>query len=180
MDITLHIAGISEAESMLTSPFCNLTDVVSINSREICPPNGLQTIPHVLHLRFDDSVSLADPDAPQPAHIECLIRFYEDILKRAKTGERISLLCHCFGGISRSSAEAFIFEYMCRVPPANPKDGAEAAMVKVATIRPRCTPNLLMLAQADQILNANWELWKSADCYIESLRYCSYGSIYIQ
>jgi len=96
-----------------------------------------------LHLAFHDIAEaregLVPPDA---AMIADLLAFAE-----GWTGAR-PLLLHCYAGVSRSTAAAFILA--CRVSPQ--RDETELAKT-LRTLSPSATPNPLMVALADAALN---------------------------
>ena len=109
----------------------------------------------------DHVLSLISPDAPAPvvAGPRTLLRFndiaeereglvapsaamIEAILGLAGTP---TLLIHCFAGVSRSTAAAYIL--------ACAQGGDEQVLAaKLRALCPEATPNLLMVAQADTIL----------------------------
>lgn len=95
-----------------------------------------------LHLAFHD---IAEPReglvAPQAAMIDSLLAFAD-----AWNGAS-PLLLHCYAGVSRSTAAAFILA--CRLAP----DRDEAALARdLRSSSPSATPNPLMVALADAAL----------------------------
>ena len=95
-----------------------------------------------LTLRANDIVN-ATPGliAPDPILIQSILDF-ADIWQR-----RAPMLIHCLAGISRSTAAAYIL-----VCAATPPGAEDAIAVKLRTASPTATPNLLMVALADDIL----------------------------
>ena len=95
----------------------------------------------VLTLRFHD-IAVATPDliAPDRMAIERLIGFSRDW--RPDT----PMLIHCFAGISRSSAAAFIMA--CEKKPGHEYNIARELRQRA----PFATPNRLMVAIADDVL----------------------------
>lgn len=93
-------------------------------------------------LRFNDIV------APRPGLItpnEAMIRTIIDL--GAALPKNATLLVHCFAGVSRSPAAA----YVLACAAARPGDEFELAR-RLRAASPRATPNALMVALADQML----------------------------
>ena len=95
----------------------------------------------ILALRFHD-IAEADPSlvAPDAAMIEALVAF-----SRAWCAET-PLLIHCWAGVSRSSAAAYIVA--CEKNPGR-EDAIAAELRRRA---PFATPNRLMVSLADELL----------------------------
>ncbi len=114
-----------------------------------------QPVDHVLSLTSPDA-ELAPIAAPRT-----VLRFNDIVEPRpglvAPDGEIIAailalrghatLLIHCFAGVSRSTAAAYILACASR-PPG--EEGALAAFLRAAC--PEATPNALMIALADEVL----------------------------
>lgn len=114
--------------------------VVSLLSPSAEPPS----LPGVEHLRltFHD---IAEPRpgliAPSPAIVANLLAF-----ARGWNGER-PLLLHCYAGVSRSTAAAFILA--CALRP----DVDEAVLAGVLRmLSPSATPNPMLIALGDEAL----------------------------
>jgi predicted protein tyrosine phosphatase len=118
-----HIATLISAETVVARP-----DTVD-------PENHL-------YLGFNDIVApQAGMVAPAPAHVESLIAFV-----RAWDRQR-PLVIHCYAGVSRSTAAAFIA--LCALDPQ--ADEAELAR-EIRRRSPSATPNLRMVSFADTLL----------------------------
>jgi predicted protein tyrosine phosphatase len=119
------------------------SDVLSLLSPDSEPPD-LSDIaePHRRLLRFHDVNAPHEAYiAPDPSHIEDILAF-----SRSCSG-RDPLLVHCFAGISRSTAAAYII--------ACDRAGAGSERILARRLRATtstATPNPLMIAHADQIL----------------------------
>lgn len=115
-----------------------------------------------LHLAFHD-IAEPRPDliAPSADSIAALLAFAE-----GWTGER-PLLLHCYAGVSRSTAAAFILA--CARRPD--RDEAELAQA-LRRLSPSATPNRLMVALADTALGRDGRMsaaieaiGRGADCF---------------
>lgn len=104
--------------------------------------------PHAMTLRFDDTSDPSDSRAPTDQHVSNIAEFAGAV----GAGERLLILCT--GGYGRSSAAAIISRALI---------GADATEAVQATFadRPRMTPNRLMIARADALLDMHGSLWSS-------------------
>jgi predicted protein tyrosine phosphatase len=96
-----------------------------------------------LYLGIDDIIEPMDGMVtPAEAHVETLLGFVE-------TWDRTRpLVVHCYAGISRSTAAAFIS--LCAVKPER-EEMEIAARLRAAA--PFATPNALLVTLADQLLD---------------------------
>ena len=111
-------------------------------------PTGFQRLaPYHLELRFND---IAEPRdgliEPSAEHIHSIIEFGRS--SRAQG----PLLIHCWAGVSRSPAAAFIIAF----DRARPSPAQLAARLRF--VAPYCTPNPRMIALADEALGAHGDL----------------------
>ena len=98
---------------------------------------------HRLDLRFNDiAVPHEGLVAPSMEHVEALLAFAE-----GWTGAR-PLLIHCWAGVSRSTAAAYVIA-CARTAPG--REAAWAARLRDAA--PTATPNPLIVALADRLLD---------------------------
>ncbi|WP_312128298.1 hypothetical protein [Brevundimonas sp.] len=141
---------------------CPLHDVEAI-VRVRCPshilslispsaePTGFQRLaPYHLELRFND---IAEPRdgliEPRPKHIQSIIEFGRSSRTQGP------LLIHCWAGVSRSPAAAFIIA--CDRERPSPKHLA----ARLRSSAPYCTPNTRMIALADEALDAQGDLFSA-------------------
>jgi len=98
-----------------------------------------------LNLRFNDiSAPMDGLTAPTAETVRAILAF-GDAWKTAATGA--PLLAHCFAGISRSTAAAYILACAFSAP------GREQALARgLRAASPTATPNSLMIAFADSAL----------------------------
>lgn len=142
------------AEMIHVSPLNGLRDVAarlgSFDMLTMLSPgsavgatDGLNPARH-LHLAFHDIVE-AQPDLviPDRAGVEAILDF-----ERSWTGVR-PMLIHCWAGISRSSAAAYIMACDCN--PGSEHDLAGELRRRA----PFATPNRLMVALADDLMERN-------------------------
>lgn len=108
------------------------------------PPPVLPGIDDSNHLKlmFHDITAKRDGlEPPLPDHVERLLGFVEAWPRDAP------LLIHCYAGISRSTAAAYIT--WCALRPD--LDEAQLAQ-RLRTASPSATPNALMVSYADKLL----------------------------
>lgn len=132
---------------------CALEDMAEVARRH--PPDGVvsllsrdQTAPPViggppqLALRFHD---IAAPREGLTAPDACAVTRLLEFGAARRAGE--TLLVHCWLGISRSPAAAFILA--CAAAPATPEEEIAWALRRAA---PAATPNPLLVSLADPLL----------------------------
>lgn len=107
---------------------------------------------HRLDLRFND---IAAPReglvAPSLEHVEALLTF-----SKGWSGAR-PLLIHCWAGVSRSTAAAYV------VACARTAPGREAAWAaRLRDAAPTATPNPLIVAHADRLLDRDGAMIRAA------------------
>jgi len=124
--------------------------ILSLVSPSVEPTGFQRLAPYHLELRFND---IAEPREglidPTPEHIQSIIEFGRS------SREQGSLLIHCWAGVSRSPAAAFIIAF----DRARPSPAQLAARLR--STAPYCTPNPRMIALADGILDMQGELVRS-------------------
>jgi predicted protein tyrosine phosphatase len=104
-----------------------------------------------LRLRFQDIADQAGgPDPPTAEHIESIITF-----ARGWDRER-PMVIHCFAGISRSTAAAYIS--LCAL---RPEEDERAIAARLRASSEMATPNRLMVGLADRILGRKGRMIES-------------------
>lgn len=128
--------------------------VVTLLSPEhmIETPAGFEPARH-LRLGMND---VGDPalgtDPPTAGHIRTLLEFAQDWDGKAP------LVVHCWAGVSRSTAAAFIL--MCE----RQSPGRERALASALRLRaPHASPNRLMVRFADAVLNRNGRMVEAVE-----------------
>lgn len=108
-----------------------------------------------LHLQVpihDIVEDIGDWRAPDLTHAENVIRFVEP-------WDRVQpLLIHCWAGISRSTASAFITACV-----HNPKADEEEIALAIRAASPTASPNRKLVAHADAILGRNGRMSRAVE-----------------
>jgi predicted protein tyrosine phosphatase len=139
---TIYVAPLSLVETTVTE--ANVSHLVTLINGEtpIATPPGI--VPD-RHLRL----AMNDICEPQPGLVLPCEGHVADLIGFAREWDRQApLLIHCWAGISRSTAAAFIS--LCALNPA----GAEHELAR--TLRrasPTAYPNRLLVALADEVLS---------------------------
>jgi predicted protein tyrosine phosphatase len=102
---------------------------------EIAPENHLWLQVH------DISEPLEGFVLPQPEHVEQLITFVQ------RWPRETALVVHCYAGVSRSSAAAFVA--VCALNPESDERAIAAALRRAS---PTASPNIRIVTIADQLL----------------------------
>ena len=117
--------------------------VVSLLAREanlsrpalVAPENHLWLQLHDISAPLDGYV------APQTEHVEQLIAFVR------RWPRETPLVMHCYAGVSRSAAAAFVS--VCALSPASDEHAVATALRRAS---PTATPNIRIVTLADQLL----------------------------
>jgi predicted protein tyrosine phosphatase len=107
-------------------------------------PSGIAADEHLVVILSDIVTELEGHTLPAKSHVEKLLAF---VRRWDQTGP---LLIHCWAGVSRSTAAAFIAA--CALRPH--RDEAEIAQA-VRANSPTATPNARLVAVADAMLGRN-------------------------
>ncbi len=140
----LHVCPLSRLDDTIASS--GASHAVTLLS----PEQELPVLPtflsaHRLILRFNDIAE------PMPGYIAPSVEHVEALLDFARSWNRVKpLLFHCYAGISRSTAAA----YICACA-SMPQRAEEEIASELRTASPSATPNPRMIALADNILNRN-------------------------
>jgi predicted protein tyrosine phosphatase len=118
-----HVVSLLSSEASLTRP------------ESIAPENHLWLQLHDISEPQDGFV------LPQPEHVEQLVAFVQRWPREAP------LIIHCFAGVSRSSAAAFVS--VCALNPASDERSIAAALRRAS---PTATPNVRIVTIADHLL----------------------------
>jgi predicted protein tyrosine phosphatase len=117
--------------------------VVSLLARDanLIRPTMIAPENHLWLQLHDISAPLDGYVAPQTEHVEQLIAFAQRWPRDA------ALVMHCYAGVSRSSAAAFVS--VCALSPASDERDIAAALRRAS---PTATPNMRIVAIADHLL----------------------------
>ncbi|MCA3559406.1 MAG: tyrosine protein phosphatase [Aestuariivirga sp.] len=115
-------------------------------------PQGIAPERH-LKLYFHDIVQPMDGHVPpRAADAGRLIAFFQD------WDRKDPMLVHCWAGISRSTAAAFIALCMFR-----PQADEEELAFELRAASPSATPNRLIVSLADEVLGRNGRMVKAVE-----------------
>jgi predicted protein tyrosine phosphatase len=113
---------------------------------EIAPENHLWLQVH------DISEPLEGFVLPQPEHVEQLIEFVR------RWPRDTALVVHCYAGVSRSSAAAFVA--LCALNPAGDERAIAAALRRAS---PTASPNIRIVTIADQLLSRDGRMIRAIE-----------------
>jgi len=114
------------------------------NGTPVRRPAGIAAEAHLVVVLSDIVTELEGHTLPAKSHVETLLAFVR------RWDQAAPLLMHCFAGVSRSTAAAFIAACALR-PHRNEAEIAQA----VRTNSPTATPNARLVAIADAMLGRN-------------------------
>lgn len=123
--------------------------LVSVLNAHLIPPTPPDIAPeNHLKLAMSEYVEVKPGERhPQLAQLEDLLAF-----ARSWDGQR-PMLIHCFSGLNRSPAAAFIIQ--CALSPAEP---ATLIAHRLRVASETAAPNRMMIALADQLLGRNGDM----------------------
>lgn len=148
----IHVCPLSELEPVILRHRCS--HVVTLINMEtmISTPDGIQPDNHLKLAMNDIAQEREGFTAPNENHVEELIGF-------ARRWERSApMVIHCWAGISRSTAAAFVS--MCALNP----DMDELAIARrLRKASPTATPNARIVALGDRLLGRRGRMIKALD-----------------
>jgi predicted protein tyrosine phosphatase len=142
----IHVCSLSRLHDTVAAT--GARHVVSLlgNQDNLTLPPGIARSDH-LWLQFHDVEPRDGHIHPAGEHIERLIGF-------VKRWERASpMVIHCYAGISRSTAAAFVA--VCTLNPAGIEGGIARALRRAS---PTATPNIRIVALADDMLGRRGQM----------------------
>jgi predicted protein tyrosine phosphatase len=148
----IHVCSLSRvAETVAGSGASHLVSLIN-DGTPVARPASIAPDRH-LFLGFNDIVAPVDGmTAPGPAHIERLLDFL------AAWDRNAPLVVHCFAGISRSTAGAFIA--LCAL---SPDEDERLLAQRLRQASPIATPNQLMVRLADGVLGRKGRMVTAID-----------------
>jgi len=128
--------------------------VVSLLAREdnLARPAAIAPENHLWLQLHDISAPLDGYVTPESRHVERLIAFVR------RWPRDTPLVVHCYAGVSRSTAAAFVS--VCALSPARNEDAVAAALRRAS---PTATPNIRIIALADQLLERNGRMVRAVE-----------------
>ncbi len=146
----LHVCPLSRLEDTLSS--ASPSHVLSLVSpgTEVNLPAKTKPAHHLV-LKFNDIAQARDGLlAPNRTHVERMLDFSRDVAHKG------SLLVHCWAGVSRSTAAAYVIA--CSTLPNTDERALAQHLRKVS---PVATPNPLLISLADTLLHRNGRMIQS-------------------
>jgi predicted protein tyrosine phosphatase len=104
-------------------------------------PASIEMDKHLMLMMDDISFEIEGYTAPADAHVTELVRFL------CGWDRRTPLVMHCFAGISRSTAGAYVA--ICALNPRRDESAVASALRRAS---PTATPNARIVALADRLL----------------------------
>ncbi len=159
---SLHVCSLARLEEVAASSGARrLISLLSPLGVKASRPPGIAPADHLV-VGVSDIVEPKDGFThPEERHVLDILRFFKDWDRTAP------LLIHCYAGVSRSTAAAFIG--LCLLMPEQPEQ-ALAARLRQAS--PTATPNLRLVELADGLLHRSGRMvdavrgiGRGADCF---------------
>lgn len=141
----IAICGVREVPEFANTPFHHIISIRDY-SQSLPDIRGFKNEFTLHAFLFDDTGDVRNQRAPQEQNIQRLLNVY------ATTRADQNILFHCFAGVSRSTAAAFIWLVYHGV------SYADAYQMIVAARGPFVCPNQLMVKHADQLMDKNGEM----------------------
>ena len=128
--------------------------VVSLLAREdrLSRPDAIMPENHLWLQLHDINAPLEGYVTPESAHVEALIGFVRRWPREAP------LVVHCYAGVSRSTAAAFVS--VCALNPASDEQAIAAALRRAS---PTATPNIRIVALADNLLGRGGRMVRAVE-----------------
>ncbi len=148
----LHVCSLAAVQETIgTAGASHLITVINAQSM-VETPAGIDARRHL-------KIAVNDIVAPQPGLVHPQPEHIDEILRFARDWDHASpLVVHCWAGISRSTAAAFIT--LCALND----EGVEAEIARsIRAASATATPNLLMVELADQALGRRGRMVEAID-----------------
>jgi predicted protein tyrosine phosphatase len=148
----IHVCSLARLHETVTTTGARY--VVSLLSREanLLRPAAIAPENHLWLQLHDISAPLDGYIAPQAEHVEQLIAFVR------RWPRETPLVMHCYAGVSRSSAAAFV-----SVCALSPESDERAIAIALRRASPTATPNIRIVALADHLLARGGRMVKAIE-----------------
>ncbi|HVY43905.1 MAG TPA: protein-tyrosine phosphatase family protein [Hyphomicrobiaceae bacterium] len=148
---TIHVCSLAVLPELVQrrSP-CHLVTCLHDDSLLATPP-GILDRRHLRLIMHDIEQEMDGYVAPSAPHVSKLIGFVRSWDRKAP------MLIHCYAGISRSTAAAFIA--LCTLNPETPEDRIAQTLRKAS---PSATPNRRLIALGDAALDRDGRMIRAA------------------
>jgi predicted protein tyrosine phosphatase len=148
---SVHVGPLSAVAAMVRD--CRASHLLTcLHDNAVQTPITIERARHLRLIMHDIAEAIPDHTPPDAQHIGRLIDFARD------WGGHSAMVVHCFAGISRSTAAAFIT--LCAVNP----DAPEALIAqRLREASPTAYPNRLMVRLADEALVRRGRMIKAVE-----------------
>lgn len=163
----LFICGKAEVHGFAGSRLTHLLSIEDPGTPKATPMwfRGLHEQIHFNDVENDREAASLAGKLPCRQTVQAILNFGERCLGRSKASEPITAVVHCFAGVSRSPAAAFIL-----ASQALGEGREEEALRFVLSLRPQAIPNGLVVRLADDLMGAEGRLVRALAPMKESLR----------
>lgn len=163
----LFICGKSEVHGFAGSRLTHLLSIEDPGTPKATPMwfHGVHEQIHFNDAENDRDVAIYGGKLPCRQTVQAIVKFGDECLRRSKASEPVTAVVHCFAGVSRSPAAAFVL--------ASQALGAgreDEALRFVLMLRPQAIPNELVVRLADELIGAEGRLVRALAPMKESLR----------
>ncbi|MGH6812614.1 MAG: tyrosine phosphatase family protein, partial [Methylocella sp.] len=140
----IHVCPLSKLPETVRATGARSLVTLIDEGTPVSRPSGIAAEKHLVVVLSDIVAELEGHTLPNESHVEKFLAFVR------QWDQTAPLLIHCFAGVSRSTAAAFIAACALR-PHRNEAEIARA----VRANSPTATPNLRLVAIADAMLGRN-------------------------
>jgi predicted protein tyrosine phosphatase len=151
-DAMIHVCSLARLHETVAAT--GARHVVSLLAREdrVSRPATVAATDHLWLQLHDISAPLDGYEMPEVKHVEKLVAFVRDWPRQ------MPLVVHCFAGISRSTAAAFV-----SVCALNPEASERAVAAALRRASPTATPNIRIVTLADQYLGRGGRMIRAVE-----------------
>jgi predicted protein tyrosine phosphatase len=148
----IHVCSLARLHDTIAAT--GARHVVSLLAREdnLIRPAAIEPANHLWLQLHDISAPLDGCVTPEREHVEELIGFVQRWPREAP------LVVHCYAGVSRSTAAAFVS--VCALNPANDEIAVAAALRRAS---PTATPNIRIVTLADHVLGRGGRMVRAVE-----------------
>ena len=146
----LHVCSLSRLEETVQKTGARHIVTLLSDPSGVIRPEGIREEDHLRLIASDITEPLDGHILPGTAHVEKLIGFVKAWDRQAP------LVIHCWAGISRSTAAAYIAASIL-----NPMLDEEDLAIRLRAAAPSATPNPRLIALADSLLKRDGRMKKA-------------------
>jgi predicted protein tyrosine phosphatase len=148
----IHVCSLTRLHDTIEAT--GASHVVSLLAREdrLTRPQAIAPDNHLWLQLHDISAPLEGYVTPESTHVETLIGFVRRWPREAP------LVVHCYAGVSRSTAAAFVS--VCALNPASDEQAIAAALRRAS---PTATPNIRIVSLADDLLGRSGRMVRAVE-----------------